>query len=227
MIEKELFELRKIQEEMKTREFQQRKQTEQDWRLCLGCWDDKVPVSEGVECAPPLQGGHFMCNECFDTHVETKANADRGELIERNNCLFCPGDGCQREFTLRDVVEHCSQETIHFYTRNIARLERWEVERKHEQDIQQLREEMNERITEEQRRQDEAREAEILQQVRRVAGLGPNEGRICPGRCGHHWPRDEGCDHMTCPICRIDWCYVCGHTPAIAITCPGIGKHAR
>ena len=39
-IEKELFELRKLQEEMKTREFQQRKQTEQNWRLCLGCWDD-------------------------------------------------------------------------------------------------------------------------------------------------------------------------------------------
>eukprot|EP00930_Biecheleria_cincta_P098991 TRINITY_DN90646_c0_g1_i1.p1 TRINITY_DN90646_c0_g1~~TRINITY_DN90646_c0_g1_i1.p1 ORF type:complete len:371 (-),score=60.26 TRINITY_DN90646_c0_g1_i1:51-1163(-) len=33
--------------------------------------------------------------------------------------------------------------------------------------------------------------------------------KACPG-CGHRGRKDEACTHITCPVCQLRWCYVCG-----------------
>jgi hypothetical protein len=40
----------------------------------------------------------------------------------------------------------------------------------------------------------------------------------CPG-CSLTWERIEGCDHITCPQCKIEWCWICGEKT------PDYGKH--
>jgi hypothetical protein len=41
------------------------------------------------------------------------------------------------------------------------------------------------------------------------AYIKSNKVRYCP-KCGHGVEKIEGCNHMTCYKCNVEWCWVCG-----------------
>jgi len=69
--------------------------------------------------------------------------------------------------------------------------------------------ERNEELAEEKKKFEEwkamnARSAELFEQTIRNNGW-----KKCPN-CSAVIDRTEGCDHMTCKVCKCAFCYVCG-----------------
>ncbi len=103
------------------------------------------------------------------------------------------GQDCPHEYTLKTIVSHGSEEAVENYTRNIARLARWEAEEEQIKTQQRI----------------------LLQQNQETENFINRTTKACPS-CGYRisHARGHGCHHIKpgggCPQCGTHWCYVCG-----------------
>jgi len=163
----------------------------------------KCRLSEGLECAG--RGGHFVCRDCLDRHVQTLVEAPISVRRKHEGRVFCPKYPCEcdgLDFTDADLAASLSSATFQRYIQaRMDLLEQRKVEELEAEMKQQLAAELDRMsaLQEEQRKVLKAR-VHIEEQILTCK---------CPS-CGQAFVDFDGCFALSCSRCRCSFCAWCG-----------------
>jgi rubrerythrin len=94
-------------------------------------------VTEGIEC-PSQDGTHFLCVDCFNSHVQREDLKEKNDIMRRGNRIHCPCGSPGRHGTVIPCSAYSDMDltrALALYTEthanhllNFAKLERWRLE---------------------------------------------------------------------------------------------------
>jgi len=161
-------------------------------RICLEKFEKGFDVKDtcdhGIICCPP----------CFKKHAETTL-MDNKKFVKQNKFhIKCPVNGCQTMHSMKDILSSCPDLGRKFK----KKLHKLKKTKKQISLPSKMNRKMNQKM--------KVHESKKLNSgfVDLPSGMG--KARVCPGQCGHTMKRSEGCDHMTCPNCFYEFCFICG-----------------
>jgi serine/threonine protein kinase len=180
-------------------------------RTCCVCFDDEVLFPQGVECGSKSPNEkHFLCDGCFERHVQTEAEKELHELSKWEAQVFCPlrrkENGawiceCATPYSESTVAGHTSEAVFCIYLDGKQRLKEHHLVQEMEQAFEARFERERKRIAEL-----KTEELRIEQTCRHI------QERIltlkCP-RCAAAFLDFEGCFALTCHRCRCGFCAYC------------------
>jgi serine/threonine protein kinase len=180
-------------------------------RTCCICFDDEVLAAEGVECGSESENEkHFLCDGCFERHVQEEAQKELCDVGKRDAQVFCPHrkkyNGawscvCTTPYSESTVAGHTSEAVFCIYLDCKRRLEEHRLVREMEQEFEARFERERTRIAT--LKEEELRVEQTCRHIQeRILTLK------CP-RCAAAFLDFEGCFALTCHRCRCGFCAYC------------------